>query len=184
VDDVADLGEVLDGQPDQRRALRALYGGDQRRDVLRPDASLAANLEALAAAYADCFPAFRFRRPYRLLSSDGQVRFMVHLTQSPTALREFQRCHEASLRTGLLAGRALDTARRGQAAHALFEMYRGATTTIEELFEAASPPLDRGQLRVVLREADARGFGHFDEGAGTMSWSGERAGPQLELRLE
>jgi three-Cys-motif partner protein len=184
VDDIGDVNEVLDGQPDQLRALRALYGGDQWRGALRPDTSLAVNLESLAAAYAERFRTFRYRRPYRLRSSDGQVRFMVHLSQVETAHREFQRCYESSLRTGLLAGRALDTARRGQAAHALFEMYRGATTTTEELFEAASPPLDRSQLRVVLREADARGFGHFDEHAGTMTWSAERAGPQLDLRLE
>ncbi len=184
-DDIDGVGEILDGEPDQQRALRELYDGTHWRAVLRADATRAANLQALATAYAERFRAFEYRRTYRLRSSDGQVRFMVHLTHSSTAVREFRRCYENSLKTGLFAGRALDPARRGQAAKALFEAYRGTTTTIEDMYEAASPPLNRGQLRVVLREADDRGFGTFDEATAAMRWATERIPPtQTEMALE
>lgn len=183
--DVADVQDILEGQPDQQRALKDLYGGTQWRGALRSGVSRAANLEALAEAYADRFPVFDFRRVHRLMSSDRQVRFMVHLAHSAKADSEFRSCYDASLRRGLLAGRALDATARGQAAHSLFEMYRGTTTTIEDLFEAASPPLNRGQLRVVLREADERGLGTFEEEAKTMTWAPERVRPtQTGLRLE
>ena len=58
---------------------------------------------------------------------------MVHLTHDPTGADTFRRNYDASLKTGLLAGRALDAAVRGQVAHALLETHRSATTTIEDL---------------------------------------------------
>ncbi len=169
--DVADAEEILYHQPDKQTALNALYGGDHWRGALKKGLTYAQSLEALAGRYKERFAGFEYRSARRLRSSDNQVRFLIHLAHSKKGSENFNGCFEESLRSPSLAGRALDANARGHAAHNLYKAFRGRVTTIDDLYEASVMPLDRGQLRDVLREAESRGFGEFEERARTMYWA-------------
>jgi three-Cys-motif partner protein len=174
-DQVASIGDVLFAHVDQQKALTALFGSRQRwEDALIDGGTYAQNLHSLATAYCDVFTEFQFRSPYRLRSSDGQVRYLIHLTHSDLAHQTFARLFNDSLKRNLFAGRSLDSAARAQAAYSLHQTYRGAVTTLDQVYEEAVGNFDRGQIAVVFREAEARGFGSFDESNRVMTWALER----------
>lgn len=177
-DELADVEEVLYHQPSQQTALTALYGGHHWRAALKKGLTYAKSLETLAETYKERFASFEYRSARRLRSSENQIRFLIHLAHREKGWENFNRCFEESLKSPLLTGRALDPSRRGHAAHQLFKAFRGRITTIDDLYETSVLSVDRGQLRVVLREAEERGFGKFDENARTMYWAEERWKPE------
>jgi three-Cys-motif partner protein len=181
-DQVPSIDEILFAQVDQQQALTALYGSRQRWEkALIEGGTYAQNLQSLANAYCDVFEQFQHRTAYRLRSSDGQIRYLIHLTHNELAQETFARLFNDSLKRDLFAGRSLDTVARGQAAHALHQIYRGAITTIDQIYEERVGNFDRGQLAVILREAEGRGYGSFDEGKKTMAWAVQREDRQLPL---
>jgi len=178
----APIDEVLFAQVDQQKALTALYGSRRRwEDALVNGGSYAQNLQSLADAYRDVFPEFQQRNAYRLRSSDGQIRFLIHLTHSEVAMQTFSRVFNDSLKRDLFAGRSLDLAARGQAAQMLHQIFHGTVTSIDQLYEEAVGSFNRGQLATILREAESRGYGLFDEPNKVMSWTDERENRQLPL---
>jgi three-Cys-motif partner protein len=174
-DQVASVGDVLFAHVDQQKALTALFGSRQRwENALIEGGTYAQNLHSLASAYCDVFTEFQFRSPYRLRSSDGQVRYLIHFTHSDLGQQTFARLFNDSLKRDLFAGRSLDNPARAQAAYSLHQTYRGAVTTVDQIYEERVGNFDRAQLAVVLREAEARGYGSFDEAKKTMAWVLER----------
>lgn len=151
--------------------LNAVYAGDSWAHIyaqMEPKGSIEA-LKVLADAYAATFTAaFPFASAHPLRSSDGQVRYLVHLAKSKGASSKFVASYKASLKIGLWKGNQLDANDRARAAKVLFEDLRGSTISLEDMHEAQVCPLNKGQLRVVLSEADDLGYGKFD--GDSMTW--------------
>jgi three-Cys-motif partner protein len=178
----APIDEVLHNQVDQQRALTDLYGTRQNwESALIPGGSYSQNLQSLAHAYCNVFREFQHRTPYRLRSSDRQIRYLIHLTHSELGQQTFARVFNDSLKRDLFAGRGLDSAARGQAANALHQIYAGTVSSIDQMYEEGVGNFDRLQLATILREAEARGYGSFDELKKTMEWVVERENRQLPL---
>jgi three-Cys-motif partner protein len=183
-DDIVDVGEVSSDQVDQQKALTRLFAKRTNWErALIAGGTRSRNLRSLAEAYCNVFGQFEHRRAHRLRSSDGQVRFLIHLAHSPRADQAFSAAYEASLKVELFAGRSMDSAARGKAAQTLFEMFKGGTTTIDQLYEESIGDFDRGQIATILREAELRGYGRFDEGNRLMKWEEARQ-HQMSLGID
>lgn len=154
-----------------RKLLNAVYDGDAWELALG-SIERRGNVEALrvlADTYAATFDkAFPYHTAYPLRSSNGQVRYLVHLTKSKKAVAKFQATYKASLKTGLLQGNQLTQNDRARVSAALFEVFRGNDQTIDDMHELGVYPLNKNQLRVVMREADDLNYGTFD--GTTMHW--------------
>jgi three-Cys-motif partner protein len=174
-DDIVDIGEVSSDQVDQQKALTRLFAERNNWErALISGGTRSRNLRSLAEAYCTVFGRFAYRRAHRLRSSDGQVRYLIHVAHSPRADQAFAAAFEASLKVELFAGRSMDSAARGQAAKTLFEMFKGGTTTVDQLYEESIGDFDRSQIATILREAELRGYGRFDEGNRLMTWEEAR----------
>jgi three-Cys-motif partner protein len=170
--DKAELYEIYESiSAADRRLLTAVYGSNAWEDVygqIKPKGSIGA-LKVLADSYAASFQEhFPNATTHALRSSDGQVRYLVHLSKSKSASEKFTSSYNASLKIGLWQGNQLDLNARARAADALFEIMRGQDVSIGDLHEAQLYPLNRAQLRVVLNEAYDLGYGTFD--GDTMHW--------------
>ena len=169
---LADVASVLYAQPSQQETLNELFGGNRWQNVLVEGMTYRDSLQALAEAYAETFSTFQHRSVYPLRTSDGQVRFLIHLTHAERARVAFQKAYSDSWKVGLLAGKTLTVAAKATAAEELFNACRGRTTSIDMLYEEGIRNLDRTQLKAVCREAERRGYGHFDELE--MTWRSNR----------
>jgi three-Cys-motif partner protein len=174
-DDIVDIGEVSTDQSDQQKALTRLFAERINWErALIAGGTRSRNLRSLAEAYCQLFRRFEYRRAHRLRSSDGQVRYLIHLAHSQRADQAFAAAFDASLKVELFAGRSMDSAARGQAAQVWFEMFKGGTTAVDQLYEESIGDFDRGQIATILREAELRGYGRFDESNRIMTWEEAR----------
>ena len=174
-------GNPVTIDPQHRAHLDELFGS--RAWTRAFDPTIGDAREALVHIYRERFSGFRSGGCYQLRQSDGQLRHFVHLAKTPRAESAFKEDYDASFRTGLLAGRSLNEADRSVHARRLFEVFRGETLTLEEMYALRVQPLDRGQLMTVLRHAERDGFGHWDEAARIMRWERVRVEPP-ELLLD
>ena len=168
--------------PEHRRHLDALYGGDMWRGAfggsIDPE-------YALVNIYRHGFTGFRYGRPHRLRQSEGQLRHFVHLAKVQRAETAFRRDYDASFKFGLLAGRALNDSERSRYATRLFEAFRGETLDLAQMHAEQVLSLDRAQMMTVLRQAQRDGFGTWDAGTRFMRWNAVRVLPdELLLTFE
>jgi hypothetical protein len=77
----------------------------------------------------------------------------------------------------MIAGAALTTIERDKAAVSLHGRFRGLTLTTRQMF-AVEARYSLGQLRTLCRTADAKRYGHWDEGTAKMEWYQDRAAEQ------
>ncbi len=150
----------------------------------------------LVEAYQRAFGSFQLTRYHRLRSSDTQVRYLIQFSQVKRAIEALTSSYNASCRTGILKGRQLSGNEKARFAQELFKHVAGESTTVDNLYENQLAALDKNQLRALLREADALGYGRFEESTATFTWALERTvplgltrplsiddGPQLSLQL-
>jgi len=166
--------EVVLGDPGAQRCLNDLFGSRVWEKVTDWTRSFRENVPALAAAYAEQFPEFEYRRNYPLYASHGQVRQIIHLCHSRLGSSKFYDAYVHSQNFGLLAGRHPDGVSRAHAARRYWEAYRGEATTVTRLYEEGIQAFDRGQIRAICVTAEEERFGRFDEGTVVMSWHDER----------
>ncbi len=165
-----------------RSQLDAIYRNTYWEDPsahvkVRPGMTLE---DQLVEAYLLSFKRFR-AHAYPLRSSDNQRRYLVHLSRSPYAEKAFQETYEASRKVGLAKGKALTDTECAQHTKNLFDLYRGAEVSIEDLHLAQATPLDRAQLRRVASYADAHEYGSF--AGDTITWySDAPAIPEMPAR--
>lgn len=177
LDDVADLEWLLrDYEP--QTAIGELFGTHTWRDALIKGATWNVNLDRFAHAYADIFkPHFDFAIPYRLRSSDNQIRYLVHLTRHKRGVEKFSEAFESSKREGLFTLRNLDGPGLSAVARQLFTLYKGMETTLDRLAEEHGDRYDRRDLREICAAADRDLYGVFDPTAATIRWLRKRGTP-------
>jgi three-Cys-motif partner protein len=171
------------GSPKTRASLRtgltALYG-DESWDIGAEVASQMTDdkqMHDLALRYvASLGNTFRFAKPYLLRSSDSQVRYLIHLTHSKQGHDAFEKVYIATLprpkpRTGL------SPAARDTITDQLHKRFAGDAIAFDAMLGLEECPLNRSQLKTVLRHAEATGFGTYDDAAKIMQWSAECSKP-------
>ena len=161
---------ALGGEAGIEDILNCAYGGKTWLGVNQG----AQPMELAAAAFAESFAArYTHRTPHALRPTGSQVRYMVHLTNSPTAATAFAKAVRRALAAGtVIAGRLLTQAEKKASADRLFELFRGQALTIEDM-HGVGIGLDLTQLRTVCGAADGL-YGHWHPRSRTMEWLDER----------
>jgi three-Cys-motif partner protein len=133
----------------------------------------------VAEKYATSFKSqFAYCNLYPLRVSDGQIRYLIHLTHSPKARDAF----EASYKATLSQKRALSMTDRDKRVEWLFRTFRGTNIKFDDMVGLPDCPLDRGQLATVLRRAEQTGHARFDKATDMLEWFTEcRNPPALPL---
>ncbi len=170
--------------PAHATSLQLTYGSDVWQTALRGFRPRSRAYDLFAELYANTFPAFKYRRVYRLNSSGNQIRYLIHLAHAETAVTAFQKTFKATQNVGLFQGRGLSLPERAQSAVAYHDLFAGTLTTIDQLYESGRLPLNRGQIKVVCRAAEQEGFGKFDEPNRKMAWHPQRLTSQLRLGMD
>jgi three-Cys-motif partner protein len=178
LDDVADLQSVLYSDGLHQTAIGELFDTHTWRDSLVEGATWNSNLNSFARAYANIFiPAFRFATPYRLRSSDNQIRYLVHLTRHEKGVQKFAEAFEASKREALFTLTRLDGPGLSAVAAQLFGLYKGTETTLDRLVEEHGDRYDRRELCSICEAADRDLYGEFDLKASKIKWLPKRGKP-------
>lgn len=140
--------------------------------------------DSLAKAYADTFTKSGFlRETYPLRSSENQIRYLVHLARSSVAIEAFSKSYRASQKIKLYQGTALTPTERAHLIERIFPQVRGERMTIDDMHDAQLLPINKNQLRAVLREADDLLYGTFDETNEEIQWHSKRTKPiGIELK--
>jgi three-Cys-motif partner protein len=178
LNDVADLQSVLYKDYAAQTAIGELFGTHTWRNSLVEGATWNVNLDRFAWAYADIYkPAFDFVTPYRLRSSDNQIRYLVHLTRHKRGVEKFSEAFEASKREGLFTLRNLDGPGRSAVARQLFTLYKGTETTLDRLVEEHGDRYNQAELRNICATAERDLYGKWDSQAATIRWFPKREEP-------
>lgn len=178
LDNVADLRSVLYENAAHQSAIGGLFGTHTWRDSLIEGATWNENLHGFARGYADIFrPAFDFATPYRLRSSDNQIRYLIHLTRHKLGVQRFSEAFEASKHEGLFTLHHLDGQGLSAVAGQLFTFYKGTETTLDRLVEEHGDRYRQHELRNILATAERDLYGTWDEDAATFTWLPKRGKP-------
>lgn len=165
-----DAGKARKGDAAMRELLRTAFGSD----AWEAPSALAEPHQALADAFANTFPRWRYRNAYLLRATGSQDRAMVHLTDAKTAVPAFARAVKDAMRAGtVIAGRVLSAQQKDDAAVMLFNLFAGRSLTAREMAPFV-PRYSLDQVRTICRTADQNRYGRWDEKAGTMEWFAER----------
>jgi three-Cys-motif partner protein len=174
------VGRAEGGDHAVEELLNTVYGGNDWRGI--GTGSKAPLL--LGESFAQSFPTrlWSIRRSHPLRPTGSQYRAMIHLTNTVTAERAFEKSVKAALARGtVIAGRKLSKTEKDRAALRLFALFRGVKLTTQEM-RSMVPAWDLGQLRWICNAADQQGLGRWDAGSSTMDWFEERL-PELTLHL-
>ncbi len=178
LDDVAELQSVLYEDYGAQTAIGELFGTHTWRDSLIEGATWNVNLESFARAYADIYkPFFDFATPYRLRSSDNQIRYLIHLTRHRLGVQKFSEAFEATKHEGLFALHQLDGQGLSAVAGQLFAIHKGTETTLDRLVEEHGDRFHRPVLRNILATAERDLYGTWDGQTETFRWLAKRGKP-------
>lgn len=158
---------------DCTECLNALFGCAVWETALNHASNYEGELESIARLYAETFPTFRYRRSYKLRSSDGQMRFLIHLTHSERAANEFAKTYRDTQRIGIMQGRALKWNDRGNICAQLQSAFAGKAMTLRELETQTIWPLDKQQAKTIRNHARDQGYASYDERTQTIHWKTE-----------
>ena len=155
-----------------RRLLAELYG-DDRWDVAVPaDWDWERECEDIAQKYRDSFvDEFAHKEVYPLRASDGQVRFLIHLTHVARGRIVLEKAYSAASFPRKNRNKALSITDRDKCVESLFRRFANTVVPFEEMVRLPDCRLDRGQLATVLRRAADTGHGVYDQTARAMRWN-------------
>lgn len=137
-----------------------------------------AEFDRLARAYADTFTKSGFlTATYPLRSSENQIRYLVHLARNTVAIEALAKSYRASQKIKLYQGTALTPTDKAHLIEQIFPQVRGERMTVDDMHDAQLLPINKNQLRVILREADDLMYGTFNEGTGEIQWFPKRTRP-------
>jgi three-Cys-motif partner protein len=165
-------------QATQRVTLNAIFG-DCFWDIGADAAAKMSDDEQmydLAVKYTEAVgAAFKVRQSYRLRSSDGQVRYLIHLTNSTAGHRAFEKSYNATMPRAKRT--AMSPAERDKMTERLHARFKGTEATREQMLAVPGGPENGTQLNTVVRHAEMTGFGAYDARAGKMRWDVECSKP-------
>jgi three-Cys-motif partner protein len=161
------VGKAERGDVEAELRLHKLFGGSGWRGT---------RSRAIDGAYAATFAGtFKFRNAYPLRHTGNQRRSLLHLTNSPKAVKPFAKAHEIATSVfRLVAGTRMSTQQKDLAVVELFEVFRRQTVTTREM-RSVSGRFDLVQLRGICAAADAGRYGRWRPKELTMEWFSERA---------
>jgi three-Cys-motif partner protein len=159
--------------------LDELYG-DNRWDT---EPSYETPDEVQMAELADLYASavgvdFLYRTTKRLRASDAQVRYLVHLSHHPRGRTVFEESYNATVRPPR-GSTALTITDRDKRVRWLSAKFAGRTTAFEEMVRLPECPMNRAQLKTVLRQAQDSGYGILDIETGIMNWNIECSKPPV-----
>ncbi len=166
--------------------LDRLFGNDSWRHAFDGASTFEGELIGIARTYADAFSShFNYCNYYKLRSSDGQHRYLIHLASHPSAVDSFRKDYEASRKTGFAKGKALDWTDRTKMSASLMAAFQGVEMTLEELQSQSVVLLNKQQAKVIRDHACDEGFASFNTRSQTITWNHEcDKQPELDLRTE
>jgi len=173
--------------PEQRISMAApldrLFGNAPWRHAFDGAENFESELIGVARTYANAFAgSFDHCNYHKLRSSNGQHRYLIHLSNHPKAAEAFTKDYEASRKTGFAKGNSLGWTDRSKMSAALMEGFPEVEMSMEELQTQTVVLLNKQQAKVIREHACDEGFATFDQRTQKIKWNAKCA-KALELNL-